>query len=239
MDAADVFPGAEVDNGEVKPVTSELLQNIDDYVERLFLPPDAALQRNLAAAKAAGLPTINVSATEGKLLQLLVKMVGARRILEIGTLGGYSTTWLARALPQGGTVVSLEVNPKHAAVARENVSGVAPGVTIDIRVGDAKTSLESMIAAHEPPFDAVFIDADKMGYIAYLELSLQLVHSGSVILADNLIRHGLVLDETTEDVNARGAQIFNRAIAAHPRLESLVLPIIRDKVDGLSISIVK
>jgi predicted O-methyltransferase YrrM len=223
----------------MNPVSADLLRDIDDYIERLFIPADRTLEQNLKASEAAGLPSINVSATEGKLLYLITKIARATRVLEIGTLGGYSTTWLARALPAGGAVVSLEVSPKHADVARRNLEGVAPGVTIDIRVGDAVASLQSMIDTREEPFDVVFIDADKPGYVKYLDLSLQLSRPGTVIFGDNLIRHGMVLDERTTDESARGAQAYNRAIAASPRLDSIVLPLIREKVDGLSVSIVK
>ena len=223
----------------MNPVSSDLLLAIDRYVEELFAPTDSLLANNLKAAEAAGLPSINVSAAEGKLLYLLAKVAGARRVLEIGTLGGYSTTWLARALPAGGTVISLEVDPRHAAVARKSVEGAAPGVSVEVRLGDAVESLRAMIAAREAPFDVVFIDADKGRYVQYLDLSLQLCRSGSIVLGDNLIRHGLVLDASTTDESARGARAYNEAIASHPRLESIVLPLVRDKVDGLSISRVR
>jgi len=223
----------------MNPVSSDLLLAIDRYVEELFAPTDSLLANNLKAAEAAGLPSINVSAAEGKLLYLLAKVAGARRVLEIGTLGGYSTTWLARALPAGGTVISLEVDPRHAAVARKSVEGAAPGVSVEVRLGDAVESLRVMIAAREEPFDVVFIDADKGRYVQYLDLSLQLCRSGSIVLGDNLIRHGLVLDASTTDESARGARAYNEAIASHPRLESIVLPLVRDKVDGLSISRVR
>jgi predicted O-methyltransferase YrrM len=223
----------------MNPVSSDLLLAIDRYVEDLFAPSDSFLVNNLKAAEAAGLPAISVSAAEGKLLYLLSKIAGARRVLEIGTLGGYSTTWLARALPPGGTVISLEVDPKHADVARRSLDGAAPGVRVEILLGDAVESLHAMIAAHEEPFDVVFIDADKSRYVQYLDLSLQLCRSGSLVLGDNLIRHGLVLDKTTIDDSARGAQAYNEAIASHPRLESIVLLLVRDKVDGLSISRVR
>ena len=221
------------------PVSSDLLTAIDRYVEQLFAPADATLERNLQSAAAAGLPTINVSAAEGKLLYLLARMIRARRVLEIGTLGGYSTTWLARALPPGGTDVTLELDPQHAQVAAKSLEGAAPDVQVDIRIGDAVESLRAMIAAGTDPFDVVFIDADKPRYVEYLDLSLQLCRSGSIVLGDNLIRHGMVLDPSTADPNARGAQAYNTAIGRHPRLESILLPIIRDKVDGLSISLVR
>jgi predicted O-methyltransferase YrrM len=136
-------------------------------------------------------------------------------------------------------VISLEVDPKHADVARRSLDGAAPDVRVDIRLGDAVESLHAMIAAREEPFDVVFIDADKVRYVQYLDLSLQLCRPGSLVLGDNLIRHGLVLDKTTSDESARGAQAYNAAIASHPRLESIVLPLVRDKVDGLSISRVR
>jgi predicted O-methyltransferase YrrM len=228
-----------MDHGEVKPLDEGLLDRIDRYIEHLFIAPDEALSRNLQRADAAGLPAINVSATEGKLLYLITKIARARRVLEVGTLGGYSTTWFARALPEGGIVVTLEVDPGHAEVARESLRGVAPGVRVNVRVGDAATELQNMRAAREDPFDVVFIDADKPRYVEYLQLALELSRPGTVVLADNLIRHGVVLDPATADENARGARAYNEALAAHEQLESLIVPIVREKVDGLSISLVK
>jgi predicted O-methyltransferase YrrM len=223
----------------MKPVTPDLLERINGYIEERFAPLDPALERNLEAATAGGLPTINVSAAQGKLLYLLTKIAGAKRVLEIGTLGGFSTTWLARALPPGGSVVTLEFNPVHAEVARRSLEGVAPGVTIDVRVGDAAQSLRRMIERREGPFDLVFIDADKPGYVVYLDLVLQLSRSGTVILADNVIRHGEVMDETTGDPSATGARNYNNAVASHPRLETILLPLLRDTIDGMAISVVR
>ena len=216
-----------------------LLQRIDDYIEDLFTPQDATLSQNLADAEAAGLPSINVSPNQGKLLYLIVKMARANRVLEIGTLGGYSTTWMARALPAGGTLVTLELDPAHAEVARTSITRSAPVADVSVRVGRASELLREMIASGEAPFDVVFIDADKPGYPEYLDLALQLSRPGTVILADNLIRNGLVLDKQTADANALAARAFNHAIASHPRLESIVVPIVRRAIDGLSISIVK
>jgi predicted O-methyltransferase YrrM len=222
----------------VEPITADLIARIDAYIEALFVPRDPALAQNLADAEAAGLPSINVSPNQGKLLYLLARMAKARRILEIGTLGGYSTTWLARALPRDGVLVTLEVNARHADVARKSLDrAVAPGV-VDVRVGNATHTLADMIAAGEQPFDLVFIDADKPGYAGYLELALRLSRPGTVILADNLVRHGHVLDDNPTDENARAAKAFNDLIASHPRVESIILPLVRDSVDGMSISIV-
>jgi predicted O-methyltransferase YrrM len=216
-----------------------LAVKVDRYIEHLFNPHDEALAQNLQNAQAADLPTINVSPNEGKLLYLLAKMAGAKRVLEIGTLGGYSTTWLARALPADGKVITLELDQKHAKVARNNLDRAGMADRVEVRVGHAADSLRAMIDQHAAPFDLIFIDADKTGYVEYLDLALHLSHSGTVILADNLIRNGRVLDEHPSDESARGAKAYNEAMAANPRLESIILPIIRENLDGLSISIVK
>jgi predicted O-methyltransferase YrrM len=216
----------------------ELAGRVDRYVEELFVPPDPALEQGLTDAVAAGLPEIAVSPTEGKLLHLLARLVRPRRILEIGTLGGYSTTWLARALEPGGRLVTLELDPHHAEVARRNLSRAGVADRVEVRVGAAAASLRAMIAAGEAPFDVVFIDADKEGYPEYLELSLRLARPGALLLADNVIRHGRVL-EAGSDARADGVREFNARLAAHPRLDSIIVPIFRGHLDGVSISIVK
>jgi predicted O-methyltransferase YrrM len=221
-----------------EPIDEDMIARVDRYIEDLFIAPDPALAEGVSRAAAAGLPAIQVSPNEGKLLYLIAKMARAARILEIGTLGGYSATWLARALPEGGRLITLELDPEHAKVARENLNRAAIGDRVEIRTGRASDSLRTMIDAREPPFDLVFIDADKPGYLGYLELALQLSRPGTVLLADNIIRGGRVLDLSSEDDKVRGAQAFNAAIASHPRLESLIVPIFRDKLDGLSISVV-
>jgi predicted O-methyltransferase YrrM len=214
------------------------LARIDAYIEELFTRQDDALRETLRAAEAAGLPSINVSANQGKLLYLLTRIAGARRVLEIGTLGGYSTTWLARGLPPGGRLVTLELEPTRADLARCSLARSVPGVDVEVKVGSAADTLRALIAAEEPAFDLVFIDADKPGYVEYLTLALQLSRPGTVILADNVIRNGLVLDPPADDANAVAARDFNAAVAAHPRLESLVLPVMRQYVDGLLIAMV-
>ncbi len=217
----------------------QLAVKIDKYIEHLFNPHDEALAQNLQNAQAADLPTINVSPNEGKLLYLIAKMAGAKRVLEIGTLGGYSTTWLARALPADGKVITLELDQKHAEVARGNLDRAGVANRVEVRVGRAVDSLRKMIDQHAAPFDLIFIDADKPSYMEYLDLSLHLSHTGTVILADNLIRNGRVIDNRPTDEAARSAKAFNDSLAAHLRLESIILPIIRANLDGLSISIVK
>jgi len=212
---------------------------IEKYIERLFVAPDPALAQGLSDADAAGLPQIQVSPNQGKLLYLLTKIIGARRVLEIGTLGGYSTTWLARALPEGGVLTSLELDRTHADVARRNVDRAGVGSRVIIEVGPAGHTLQRMIQQRVPPFDLIFIDADKPGYSAYLDLSVKLSRPGTVIIADNLIRDGEVLEETPEEENARAARSFNAKLAADPRLESIIIPVMSKKVDGMSISIVR
>lgn len=223
----------------MEPLNEQLVERIDRYIEDLFTPSDAVLIENLKDAAAAGLPAINVSPNQGKLLYLLAKLAGARRILEIGTLGGYSTTWLARALPAAGVLVTLELDPRHAQVARDSLDRAGVGAQVEIRIGPANDSLRQLIGAGGEPFDVIFIDADKAGYVEYLELAVQLSRPGTLILADNVIRHGLVLAANPPDAADRGARRYNEAIASHPRLESLVLPIVRRRVDGLAISIVR
>ena len=212
---------------------------IEKYIESLFVEDDPVLAQNISDAEAAGLPQIQVSPNQGRLLYLLTKISGARRVLEIGTLGGYSTTWFARALPDGGMVTSLEVDRKHADVARTSIDRSVVGSRVTIEVGPAAETMQRLIRERVQPFDLIFIDADKPGYSTYLDLSLQLSHPGTVILGDNLIREGAVLDEAVTEENARAARLFNAKLAAHPRLESIIIPVNGKKIDGMSISIVR
>lgn len=223
----------------MQPVREDLLIGISDYIDRLFVPPDDALEQNLKDTDAAGMPAIAISPSQGRLMYILVKMTGAKRVLEIGTLGGYSTTLLARALPADGKVVTLELKPEHEVVARKNLDRAGVGGMVEIRVGKAGETLDAMIKAGEEPFDFVFIDADKIGYAGYLNQVMQLSHSGTVIVGDNLIRHGDILKATPPDEMAAGVTAYNKLIATDPRLESILLPILKDKIDGMSISRVK
>lgn len=223
----------------MESLNAQLVETIDRYIETLFTPGDPALSQNVRASTEGGLPAIQVSPNQGKLLYLIAKISGARRILEIGTLGGYSTTWLARALPPSGAVITLEYEPKHAEVARRNLERAGLAGQVEVRVGPANASLRELIAGGADRFDLIFIDADKVGYLEYLDLALQLSRPGTVILADNVIRHGRVLEPEPQDPGDRGIKAYNTAIANHPRLESLIVPIIRHRIDGLAISIVK
>lgn len=214
-------------------VDKELLNRINSYIEELFVAPDDALQSALEESKRAGLPDIYVTPAQGKLLQILAGLSGARRILEIGTLGGYSTIWLARALPSGGELISLELEELNASVARKNVDRAGLSGRVEIRVGDAKETLAQMSQNGVEPFDLIFIDADKESYPDYLQWSLRLSRPGSLILADNVIRGGTTLDPVDEASLA--IKYFNQLVAGDKRLSAVVLPIIRRRIDGLAI----
>lgn len=217
--------------------TRRMLGEIDAYVEGLFAPRDAALEDALEESRRAGLPEIQVSPNEGVLLGLLAQMAGARRILEIGTLGGYSAIHLARALPEDGVLISLEIDERHAGVARKNVERAGLESKVEIRVGDAREHLAGLVENNEGPFDLVFIDADKEGYPEYLEWAMRLSRPGSLILGDNAIRGGSVLDP--QDGSARATREFNEKLAEDPRLSAIVLPLIRERIDGLAIALVR
>jgi predicted O-methyltransferase YrrM len=214
--------------------TRRLLRDIDDYVAGLFAPPDGALEEALREAEREGLPSINVSATEGKLLQMLVEISDARKVLEVGTLGGYSAIHFARALPEEGALISLELDEHHAEVARRNVERADLSAKVEIRVGDARQSLQGLVENGEGPFDLIFIDADKEGYPEYLDWSLRLSRPGTLILGDNAIREGSVIDP--DDSSSRAMREFNQKLAEDPRLSAIVLPLIRERIDGLAIA---
>lgn len=217
--------------------TRELLREIDGYVEDLFAPTDEILEAALRDSRRAGLPEINVSPNEGRLLQLLVEISGARRILEIGTLGGYSAIHFARALPDDGSLISLEIDEHHAKVARNNVERAGLSEIVEIRVGDARALLATIAEADEGPFDLIFIDADKESYPEYLDWSLRLSRQGTLILGDNAIREGSVMNP--DDPSARAMREFNERVARDPRLSGIVLPLIRERIDGLAIARVR
>jgi caffeoyl-CoA O-methyltransferase len=214
--------------------TIGLLEEIDAYVEDLFSPSDEILEAALRDSRRAGLPEINVSPNQGRLLQLLTEIAGARRILEIGTLGGYSAICFARALPDDGALISLEIDEHHAAVARNNIERAGLTEKVEVQVGDAHELLASLVEDDEGPFDVIFIDADKESYPEYLDASLQLVRTGSLILGDNTIRGGTVLDPKEE--TARATREFNERVARDPRLFGIALPLIRERIDGLTIA---
>lgn len=220
-------------------MTNDTWTKVDDYIADRFAVEDEALTAALEDSEAAGLPSISVSAAQGSLLHVLVRAVGARSVLEIGTLGGYSTIWLARALPADGRMITLEANPTHAAVAQRNLERAGVADKVEIRTGPAQETLPALIAEGAGPFDFIFIDADKEGYPAYLALTLELARPGTLIVADNVIRDGRVLDETSNDANVQGARRFNDLLAAEPRVTATLLQTVGSKgYDGFALAVV-
>ena len=212
---------------------------VDRYLTDLFVPPDAALEAALAASAAAGLPDIQVSPIQGKFLHLLARLQGASSILEIGTLGGYSTIWLARALPPGGRLVTLEYEPKHAEVARVNIVRAGLADRVEIRIGPALATLPQLAAEGRGPFDLIFIDADKEGYPEYLEWALKLSRPGSLILADNVVREGAVIDPADQQPSLVGIRRFNEQLAHDSRLTATAIQVVGSKgYDGLAMALV-
>lgn len=212
---------------------------VDQYLSHVLLHDDPVLDAAVAASDAAGLPAIQVSPLQGRLLAILVAAQQARAILEIGTLGGYSTIWLARALPPGGRVITLEVNPVHAAVARANLAQAGLSDRAEVRVGMAQESLRTLIAEGREPFDFIFIDADKTGYPEYFASALQLARRGTMIVADNVVRDGAVADPASEDENVLAVRRLNDMMANEPRVIATVLQTVGVKgYDGFAIALV-
>ena len=220
-------------------MTEDTWNAVDRYVSDRLLPPDEALDRALQASQSAGLPAINVAPNQGKFLMMLARIAGARRILEVGTLGGYSTIWLARALLPGGELVTLEVSPKHAEVAQANIQGAGVASAVTLRLGPALETLRLLEQERAAPFDFVFIDADKPNTAAYFASAVKLSRPGSVIVVDNVVRHGALVDTKSPDDNARGMQRFFEALAAEKRVTATAIQTVGTKgYDGFAIAIV-
>jgi predicted O-methyltransferase YrrM len=220
-------------------MSAETWSAVDRYINDLFVPHDPALAAALEASAAAGLPEIQVSASQGKLLHLLARMHGARRILELGTLGGYSTIWLARALAAGGRLITLESEPSHAEVALANFARAALSGVVELRLGPALETLPRLATEQCGPFDLVFLDADKENYPAYLPWILKLARRGTLIIADNLVRNGAVVDPSSADPRVRGVRRFNELLAADPRVDATVIQTVGMKgYDGFALALV-
>jgi predicted O-methyltransferase YrrM len=212
---------------------------VDRYITDLLVPPDPALDAALQVSSAAGLPPIAVSPNQGKLLHLLARVQGARKILEIGTLGGYSTIWLARALPAGGRLITLEFNPKYAEVARGNIARAGLAGVVELRLGHALDTLPQLADEGCGPFDLIFIDADKQTYPDYFAWSLKLSRRGTLIIADNVVRNGAVADAANTDLNVQGARRFNELLAAEPRVSATIIQTVGSKgYDGFAFAVV-
>jgi predicted O-methyltransferase YrrM len=201
-------------------MTDEVWTAVDDYFEERLVPDDTVLEETLRSSAAAGLPDIQVSPSQGKLLHLLARAIGARRVLEVGTLGGYSSTWLGRALPDDGRLLSLELNPKHAEVARGNLARAGLAKKVEVRVGPALESLARLVAEKPPPFDLVFIDADKPNTRAYFDSALRLTRPGGLIVVDNVVRRGELANASNSDPNVRGMRELVDALRSERRVSA-------------------
>ena len=213
---------------------------VDNYIAESLIPSDPILEESLRANAAANLPTIDVTPNQGKLLQLIARIQGSRRILEIGTLGGYSTIWLARALPPDGKLITLEVDPKHADVATANIQRAGLSSKVELRLGPALESLSQLHAEASPPFDLIFIDADKPNNAAYLEWSLRLSRPGTLIVCDNVVREGGIIDPDSTDPMVQGTRRLFELLAANLRIDATALQTVGSKGhDGFILGIVK
>jgi predicted O-methyltransferase YrrM len=220
-------------------MTEERFEAVDRYLGELYVPAEDALTATLVANAAARLPAIAVSPMQGKLLQILARMVGARRILEIGTLGGYSTLWLAGALPADGRLITLELDARHATVARANFVRAGLADRIEVREGPALKSIEALHAEGADPFDFFFIDADKVNSPNYVTWALKLAHPGSVIVIDNVIRDGAIIDPNSRDPAVLGTRRLHDLLASEPRLSATAIQSVGDKgYDGFAIALV-
>jgi len=219
---------------------TEAWHEVDAYLEDRLLGADPALEAALAANRESGLPAIDVSPVQGKLLHLLARAMGARRVLEIGTLGGYSTIWLARALPEDGRVVTLELDPRHADVAHANLERAGLAGRVDIRVGPALDTLAMLRQEAAAPFDLIFIDADKQNNANYVRAAIDLARTGSAIIVDNVVRDGKVIDAGSGDPMVRGTRALFDMLAAEPRLDSTAIQTVGTKGwDGLMFALVR
>lgn len=220
-------------------MTQKMWTAVDRYFDDVLIPSDPILDAALQAAHDAGLPAINVTANQGKLLHVLARSIGARSILEIGTLGGYSTIWLARALPQDGSLISLEAEPKHAEVARANIARAGLAASVEVRVGLALDTLPKLAEEGHAPFDLIFIDADKQNIVGYFEWAIRLSRPGSLIFVDNVVRNGAVVDADSTDSSVQGVRQFVAAMATETRVTAMALQTVGSKgYDGFVLAVV-
>ncbi len=220
-------------------MTQELWSAVDQYISEILIPHDAVLDAAVRASAEAGLPSIQVSPAQGKLLHLLARILGARNILEIGTLGGYSAIWMARALPPGGRLLTLEADAKHAEVARANFARAGLTGAIEQRLGPALHTLPQVASERRAPFDLIFIDANKSTMAEYFDWARELSRKGSLIVADNVIRDGAVIDAASKDADIQGVRRFNERLAAEPRVSATEIQTVGCKgYDGFALVLV-
>jgi predicted O-methyltransferase YrrM len=219
-------------------MSQEQWTRVDQYFTELLLPPDPMLEAALKASDAAGLPKIQVASNQGKFLMILAHAQGARRILEIGTLGGYSTIWLARALPSDGRLITLEAAPTHAKVARKNIDHAGFAENVEVRLGRALDTLPQLAAEGRGPFDFIFLDADKRTYPEYLEWCIKLSRRGTMIVADNVVRRGAVVDTASRDIDVQGVRRFLELLSTDPRLSATAIQTVGAKgYDGIALAV--
>lgn len=217
----------------------ELWAGVDRYIDETVVQPDPVLEAALASAREAGLPDISVSASQGKLLHLLARAIGARRILEVGTLGAFSTIWMGRALPADGRLVTLEISPKHAEVARANLDRAGLGDRVEVKVGPALETLPTLADHGEGPFDLSFIDADKRSNPDYFLWALKLSRPGSLIIVDNFVRRGALIDAESEDPDTVGVRRVAELMANEPRVSATAIQTVGHKGhDGFALALV-
>jgi predicted O-methyltransferase YrrM len=220
-------------------MSEDLWSTVDTYITRALVKADGALETALETSEAAGLPAISVAPSQGKLLHILARLVNARAILEIGTLGGYSTIWMARALQPGGRLVTLESDPKHAKLATANIARAGVGGVVDVRLGVALETLPRIAAEKIGPFDLIFIDADKVSTPEYFQWALKLSRVGSLIVVDNVIRKGQVANDKSDDPAVQGMRRFIEMAAAERRVVATAIQTVGGKgYDGFSIALV-
>ena len=219
---------------------SNIFEQADNYISNLFNDEDTILKETIESLDKEGLPQISVSSNQGKFLQIMATLCNAKKILELGTLGGYSTIWLARALPENGKLITIEYDQHHADVAQQNINKANLQAKVEIKVGKAIDILPQLIANNEGPFDMIFIDADKPPYTEYFQYALELSRPGTLIICDNVIREGKVLDDNCTDEMVKGAQRFNQMLGKNQRVTATIIQTVGTKEhDGMAIAVVK
>ncbi|HEX5168043.1 MAG TPA: O-methyltransferase [Cyclobacteriaceae bacterium] len=219
---------------------NKIFESVDEYISDYFVPQDEALLAAERSLEEEDMPPISVSPNQGKFLQMLALLCGAKKILEVGTLAGYSTIWMARALPEDGTLITLEYDAKHARVARKNIERAGLGSKVEVRVGKGLDLLPELANEQAGPFDLIFIDADKPPYVEYFQWALKLSRPGTLIIADNVIRDGKVLDAASQDEMVKGAQRFNKMLSQNNEVTATILQMVGVKDhDGMALAIVK
>jgi predicted O-methyltransferase YrrM len=221
-------------------MNTEIFIKVDNYIRNLLAPEDAVLADSIKSLDEAGLPQHSVSANQGKFLQVMMMACNAKRVLELGTLGGYSTIWIARALPENGKVISIEVDKHHSDVAQKNIDKAGLSKRVDLRVGKALDLLPKIISESNEPFDMIFIDADKPPYTEYFEYAIKLSRQGTIIICDNVIREGKILDSNSTDEKVQGVQRLNKMLSNNENVTATILQTVGVKdYDGMAIAVVK